>query len=723
MAEPLTRSLGDFVSKLRLSDDPDRRADRVVHTGFADCVGTMIAGSIEDPPKLLEKALSPPAGDASLYLVGRRIPAPEAAWINGAAAHALDYDDVALRGHPSAVLVPAILAEAESLKATGAQMATAYAAGYEVWADLQRRDPDQHHEKGWHPTGIFGAIGAAAACASLRGLDPETATQAIALGASQSAGLVSNFGTMTKPFHAGKSAHAGIIAARLAAAGFTSSPDALEHPLGFLAAVSPKGNVDRTSPTQAGRDWNILTQGLSVKKYPLCYCTHRAIDGVLDMLADKKVGPADIKAVTVSTSRRNTKVLRNSRPQTGLEAKFSMQFAMASAIAARRVGLTELTDEFVQRKEVQALFPKVEVVPDDREDPQRLGAAPYDTVVIDTNDGRRLESARVTLERGSPELPLSPEELWVKFEACFAIGNPRLELTLDLRRPDVDRAPARRLRLHQPAQGGLICIPGRRALARRAGNLLGRRGRQDPGSARCRAPAGDASGGVFSVKITILDDYHDTVRTLDCFRKLDGHDVTIWNDHVQDVDKLAERLAATEALVLIRERTKIRTPLLERLPKPPADQPAQRLSAHRHRHLHQARHRRLVEPASGHPLLRHGGADLRPDPRGHAPDPAADGLAQGGQVADRRRQLACAAARSASTATAVSRARSPTTPRRSPCRSWCGRARRRASAPGPTASPLPPARRPSSPSAMSSRCTCAWSMRRAASSAPPTSPA
>jgi 2-methylcitrate dehydratase PrpD len=240
------RSLGDFVSKLRLSDIPTD-ALRVVHTGFADCVGTMIAGSIEDPPKLLEKALSPPAGDASLYLVGRRIPAPEAAWINGAAAHALDYDDVALRGHRS-VLVPAILAEAESLKATGAQMATAYAAGYEVWADLQRRDPDQHHEKGWHPTGIFGAIGAAAACASLRGLDPETATQAIALGASQSAGLVSNFGTMTKPFHAGKSAHAGIIAARLAAAGFVLA-DALEHRWAS-SPPSPKGNVDRTSPAQ-----------------------------------------------------------------------------------------------------------------------------------------------------------------------------------------------------------------------------------------------------------------------------------------------------------------------------------------------------------------------------------------------------------------------------------------------------------------------------------------
>jgi 2-methylcitrate dehydratase PrpD len=426
MSQSLTRSLGTFVSELRLAAIP-ADALSVVHTGFADCVGTMIAGCIEDPPKILLQALSPPAGDASLYLVGQRVPAPEAAWINGTAAHALDYDDVALRGHPSTVLLPAILAEGESLKASGAQMATAYVAGYEVWADLQRRDPDQHHEKGWHPTGIFGAIGAAAACASLRGLDAEKATTAIALGASQSAGLVSNFGTMTKPFHAGRAAHAGVIAARLAAAGFTASPDALEHPLGFLAATSPKGNADRSAPTQAGRDWAILTQGLSVKKYPLCYCTHRAIDGALDLLRDQKLGTGDVKTITVSTSRRNTKILRNSRPQTGLEAKFSMQFAMASAIAARRVGLSELTDTFVQRPDIQALMPKVEVVPDDRVDPQRLGASPYDLVVIETTDGRRLESARVTLERGSPELPLSPEELWTKFEACSGVGNPRLE--------------------------------------------------------------------------------------------------------------------------------------------------------------------------------------------------------------------------------------------------------------------------------------------------------
>lgn len=425
MSEPLTRALGAFVSGLRLDAVP---ADTltVVHTGFADCVGTMIAGSVEEPPNILHKVLAPPAGDASLYLVGPRVPAPDAAWINGTAAHALDFDDVALRGHPSTVLVPAILAEGEALGASGAQLATAYVAGYEVWADLAGRDPAQHHEKGWHPTGIFGAIGAAAACASLRGLDAAKAAHAIALGASHSAGLVANFGTMTKPYHAGRAAHAGVMSARLAAAGFTASPDALEHPLGFLAAVSPAGQADRTSPTRVGQEWQILSQRVSVKKYPLCFCTHRALDGMLDLLQEHRVGPDDVKSVTVSTSRRNATILRNSRPQTGLEAKFSMQFAMASAVVAGRAGLAELTDGFVQRGDIQTLMPRVRIEVDERQDPARTGHSPYDQVVIETVRGKRLESAKVTDERGSANLPLSAEELWTKFEGCVAVGNPQL---------------------------------------------------------------------------------------------------------------------------------------------------------------------------------------------------------------------------------------------------------------------------------------------------------
>ena len=425
MPEMLTRALARFVSELRLADVP-APALAVVRTGFADCVGTMIAGSVEEAPEILRTVLAPAAGDACLYLTGPRVSAPDAALINATAAHALDYDDVALRGHPSTVLVPAILAEGEALGATGAQLATAYVAGFEVWAELVGRDIGQHHEKGWHPTGIFGAIAAAAACASLRRLDADKTAHAIALGASHSSGLVANFGTMTKPYHAGRAAHSGVMAARLADAGFTASPDALEHPLGFLAAVSPKGEVDRDSPIEAGTKWRLLTEGLSIKKYPLCYCTHRAIDGMLDMLARTPVKADDVEHIAVSTSRRNATILRNSRPQTGLEAKFSMQFAMAGAVVARRVGLAELTDEFVQRGDVQSLMAKVAVEPDDREDPRRAGDAPYDLVTIGTRDGRRIESAKVTDARGAPHMPLSAEELWAKFASCLSVGNPVL---------------------------------------------------------------------------------------------------------------------------------------------------------------------------------------------------------------------------------------------------------------------------------------------------------
>ncbi|HVH78116.1 MAG TPA: MmgE/PrpD family protein, partial [Stellaceae bacterium] len=175
----LTRELGGFVADLAFQQLPAEAID-VARTGFIDTIATMIAGSRDEAPQLLKKALKPPPGKATLYFTGEMAPAPEAAWINGTAAHALDYDDVALRGHPSTVLVPAIVAEAEELGASGRDMITAYVAGYEAWAELSRRDPDDQRPKGWHPTGIFGAIAAAAACARLRRLDAEQTAMALA---------------------------------------------------------------------------------------------------------------------------------------------------------------------------------------------------------------------------------------------------------------------------------------------------------------------------------------------------------------------------------------------------------------------------------------------------------------------------------------------------------------------------------------------------------------
>jgi len=418
----LTKSLGQFVADLSPNRLPEDAA-RIARMGFIDCIGTMIAGRQEDSVRIMTETLAPGDGPATLTFGDRKAPAPEAAWINGTAAHALDYDDVALRGHPSTVLVPAILAEAEHLNASGADMITAYVAGYETWAECFRRDNGLLHQKGWHPTGLYGAVGAAAACAKLRKLDAEKSAIAIALGASQAAGLMSNFGTMTKPFHAGKSAHAGIMAARLAEAGFTANTDALEHPQGFLHAISPTGSEDRSSDCKAGVEWAILSQGLGIKKYPTCYCTHRAIDGMLDLVANSPIKADQVDKITVNISDYFATVLRNHQPDTGLAAKFSMEFCMASGIVAGRVGLRELTDGFVQRPDIQALMRKVEVVTSTDYDPELPGAAPADKVSVRLTDGRMIEGTPVARATGHPTRPLTDQQLYDKFADCLDAGQ------------------------------------------------------------------------------------------------------------------------------------------------------------------------------------------------------------------------------------------------------------------------------------------------------------
>ena len=418
----LTKSLGQFVADLSPNRLPEEAA-RVARMGFIDTIGTMIAGRNEDCVRIMTETLAPAGGPATLTFGSRHASAPEAAWINGTAAHALDYDDVALRGHPSTVLVPAILAEAEHLGSSGTDMITAYVAGYETWAELFRRDSGLLHQKGWHPTGLYGAPGAAAACAKLRKLDAQKAAIAIALGASQSAGLMANFGTMTKPFHAGKAAHAGIIAARLAEAGFTANTDALEHPQGFLHAISPANTEDRDSASKAGSEWAILSQGLGIKKYPTCYCTHRAIDCMLDLVHASPIQPDSVEQITVNLSDYFATVLRNHQPETGLAAKFSIEFCMASGIVAQRVGLRELTDAFVQRPDIQALMRKVEIVTTTDYDPELSGAAPHDQVTVSLAGGQTIAGDPVARATGHPSRPLTDAQLYDKFADCLDAGR------------------------------------------------------------------------------------------------------------------------------------------------------------------------------------------------------------------------------------------------------------------------------------------------------------
>lgn len=424
MAIMLTRELGRYIANARFEHLPDA-ALPPIRVAFADTICVAIAGAREAAPAMLAAMLVPAPGESTLLGSKRTASALDASLINGTSAHALDFDDIAERGgHVSAVLVPAVLAEAEALRVTGAQMALAYAVGFETITELVRRDAEQHHDKGWHPTPVFGSIGAAAACASLRGLDAEKSTMAIAIAASRSSGVMSNVGTMTKPLHAGLAAQAGVASARLAASGFTGAADALEHPAGFLAAVSPSGKIDVDSEMIAGSTWQICsTNRLSVKKYPLCFFAHRASDAVLDLLQSQSVATADVERVSVSLGRPNASVLRYHLPQTGLEAKFSMEFAVACAIVAGRLSLAEFTDGFVLRDDVQALMKRVVVEPDPNEDPLRPGYSRYDRVVIETRSGTRHDSGPVMQLRGSADIPLRRDELWKKFDGCIQAAD------------------------------------------------------------------------------------------------------------------------------------------------------------------------------------------------------------------------------------------------------------------------------------------------------------
>ena len=237
---------------------------------------------------------------------------------------------------------------------------------------------------------------------------------------------MANFGTMTKPFHAGCAAHAGVIAGRLATLGMSSAVDVLEHPQGFLNAVSPAGDYDLRE-TRAGRAWQIVRQGLSVKKYPICFAAHRAVDATLDLAREYGVRAGQVDCVSVSLSVLAAKLLRNALPQTGLEAKFSVQFAIAAALISGNVGLRELTDAFVRSSAVQDLMQRIEVTTNENYDADIPVQSVWDQVHVSLMSGKRISSAQVKRPRGHPSNPLRPDELRRKFLDCLAAGKVTMD--------------------------------------------------------------------------------------------------------------------------------------------------------------------------------------------------------------------------------------------------------------------------------------------------------
>jgi 2-methylcitrate dehydratase PrpD len=436
-AHGLTQRVAEFVAGLATRDISSSCLE-AARVGFTDCVGVMIAGSAEESVEIVSTitAQGSPGDSAPVIPSGRVLKTADAALQNGVAAHVLDYDDVAMAAHPSAVLVPAILAEGHASNISGSDALCAYVAGYETWAQLDALLPSQLHVRGFHPTAILGAVGAAAACARIRRLGVAQSGHAIGIATSLAAGLVANFGTMTKSLHCGRAAQSGVLAARLAAKGFTAAADVLEHQTGFLGAYSgeqahgPDREHGRDRPADAdrtadlGHNWRLDSRGIDVKRYPTCYATHRCIDAMIALANNHNLHPTDVKYIDVRTGTAQLLLLRNTAPQNALEAKFSMQFAMAAALVARRVGLLELTDAFVARSDVQDVVSKVRCTTTDEKMPGDELFAPDDRVSVELTSGVRLEHPPLAYARGSWQQPLSQAEARDKFMDCAQRGLP-----------------------------------------------------------------------------------------------------------------------------------------------------------------------------------------------------------------------------------------------------------------------------------------------------------
>lgn len=435
MTESLTQYVADFITGTGPGDIPDD----VIALGkksILDGFGLALSGNHAASGRLVRDhlgSLGLGAGPALVIGSDMRIAPRFAAFANGVAIHADDYDDTQLAvakdrvygllTHPTAPCLPAALAIAERDRASGADFMTAYHVGVEVECKIAEAINPRHYQDGFHSTATCGTFAAAAAAAKLEGFDAETTRRALSVAGSQSAGLRENFGTMTKPFHAGRASESGLTAADFAARGWTATDIILEAPRGFFRAAGGGYDEDAIAG-KLGAPWTFAEPGISIKPHPSGSLTHPGMTKMRELIAEHGITADQVVAVKVGTNQNMPNALIHHRPVDELQAKFSMEFCMAILLLEGRGGLSEFTDEVVNRPDVKAMIEKVDfgVHPE-------AEAAGYDkmTTIIEITlaDGRTVEG-RADFGKGSPANPMSYDEVAEKFLGCadFA-GHPR----------------------------------------------------------------------------------------------------------------------------------------------------------------------------------------------------------------------------------------------------------------------------------------------------------
>ena len=420
----VTAKIAEFAVRLKYDQIP-APALEVAKKAVRDCIGVALAGSKEEDAKICAEIARQEGAKEESTVYGQRLKtsAIHAAFANGTAAHAMDFDhSFTLTGQPTAPIIPAAFALGEALGAGGRQILEAYVAGFETTAKLvfSLREATQD---GWHAPGILGIFGASVACAKLMELNATQIQMALGIAASMASGVVANFGTMTKPLHVGLAARNAVTAAKLAQSGFTANAQAIDAGVGFYESFYHGSPVDTRPIEELGKTFALETDGIRIKPYPCGGLTHPTIDATFELCAKHGISADMIESVDAAVTKNTYNRIVFKVPQTGIQGKFCMPYLLSRAIIDKKVGLDIFTDEAVRDQNVLKLAERIEMRLDPNLNVSNPGGRPC-RVTIRLKNGQTY-SCEKQHAKGSPDVPMTQEELRGKFTDCARLTLDR----------------------------------------------------------------------------------------------------------------------------------------------------------------------------------------------------------------------------------------------------------------------------------------------------------
>lgn len=413
-----TEELSNFVVTTSYEDIPNRVIEHA-KVPIRDYIGVAMHGLGQDIGEIIEKYVKVEfPGERSTIFGGASASSSGAALANGTFGHAVDYDDTfeSVAIHPTSPIFSAALAVGEAEDTTGRDVLTAYVVGSEVAFNIEQGISPSHYEKGWHSTGTTGSFGATAAAGSVLGLSAEGMQRAFGIVGSASSSLRKNFGSMTKPLHAGHAAQMGVRAAMLSQAGFTADNQIFAGDIGYGSVMTGEEGYEASTMTQGLSDDDWAVMEISFKPYPSGALTHAPMEALRRLVIREDISPDDVESITVSVDKSTEGVLLHEDPRDALQAKFSLEFCMAIILCERQATIYEFQDEVVNSKDIRDQMSKVE-----RSYETQLFEGDYSRrggrVKVITTDGTVYEEGE-RFTPGTPTNPVSDERLEEKFFRC-----------------------------------------------------------------------------------------------------------------------------------------------------------------------------------------------------------------------------------------------------------------------------------------------------------------